>query len=964
MKKKRFWKNAGLVALSTVMVGGAALAFTACGGNTGSDYQLEVYVFCGDADAMTNETICNNWAQRYSQEHADELGGNTVTVKFTANPSKGDYFDDIGGQISSGGSTGNYPDIIYVSPSQVLTYAGNGTILDLTDYITASESAVSQVNGIWKDSLSFYATKGSSLLMSNVGEIGYNDETNTFYDASTQSGTEASIYGLPKDYSNFGLGYNRNYFTDVMKAAYTTLTSSVSRTVTSRIYKQSNAVAGVTHTGEESGAITYAVSGDYINPYTGEEMTATEGQIAPFINIGVPTAYKPFNFYQYATYADAIAGGDPLALSTRDWTGGEGYIITVPGFPGETFSLVDDEGTELYDNSVNEDAVYDAESANLVLTWAEYGALNWACTYMLNSFAWDSSNGVKNETNIQAALDADTFSTDLFNNWTSGQGGVYAGGGSGADTDIAAFNNVYGGEQYEQSTDDVMGGNMYVLPWLFSNDATFIDSSYTKSLNETRNGKPIASASGSTWSWASGTSDSDVYSRVGNATENVSKTNLDGTERTAKVQYGINSENFIETYGAFQEYIATWNAHVGQAGDVASSSSDKSVNGQAVFVMGASLFYGVGSWDVSEYQEVDRDTLDLGIMPTAVSDKLALYSEVRSPYYLDSSTSPLVVTYANANNTKGTGDGAGTATVDADGKYSGDYAQLPDPSTVISTNKIFAQADILKNQVLRQDKWAGRMDSVGYAVNGHLADEGQPDWLAAAAVDLVMELTVGEQAQITLTYGGAQIPNVMEQCEEYLNYNVEGYENGAFADMITPEDEEWDEYYDLALEMAAASRAGNTGTVADYLNGKQIGGEDVRYDTQYENVPLSEFTEATSVQTKIAYAMRVLRMINYTRAERDILIRMQTGMNAVRDQTLYTPGTTWMSTLNATASPNNFLAYRNQASFDSDSGEIYLPYMIAYSTAVFGQSGRTIYTPAVYAVATALRSQNYLSAGQ
>ena len=965
MKKKMLWKNVGLVALSTVMVGGAALAFTACNDSSiRTDYTLSVYIFCGAADATTNRTICENWAREYSAAHAEELGGNTISVQFTPEPSQETYFKNLGDQITSG----SYPDIIYVSPSQVLAYADT-RILNLTDYITASQETIDMVNSVWSDSLAFYANSGSAFDRTHAEKIAYSAEKG-YYDPTTDKAV--NIYGLPKDYSNFGLGYNRNYFSKAFKKAYTTLKpdsgANSGRQVQGRIYvkKEATASGAAVYTGKDSDSITYAMNvteaDNYTNPYTGEKVVASADDTAAFINIGIPTAYKPFNFYKYETYDDAYEAGDPLAVSTDVFTDGEGYIVTVPGFPGETFEIT----AEKYgDAAVNtgEDVAYDTNSGNIVLTWAEYGALNWACAYMLNSFGWDAADG-----SGMKAVSGNGASEEDYSAWFTGMGGVYTGAGEG----IAAYNNVYGGEQYEQ----LDGGNLYVLPWLFSNDATYVNSDYTKAINEyNAENKQIASANGNTWSMTDKYDPNDVSSGVGYATEDVDKINLDGTTRTAKNQYGINSANFIETYGAFQEYMATWNAHIGQAGDVQTDETDKSVNGQQGFVVGATLFYGVGTWDVSEYQEVRTDILDLGVMPTAVSDKLALYAQGRSAYYVDESGNPLVNTYSNANKAKGSGDNAGTAT---DGG-SGDYEQRSDRKDGL---KVYETDEIYRNQVLRQDKWAGRMDSVGYAVNKNLANEGQPAWLAAAAVDLVMELTVGEQSQITLTYGGAQIPNVVAQCSEYLNYNTTA-KDGAFKDMITPEgdaqgNDVWDAYYEIALELASAGMDGDTRTVAEALNGKQVTVKnaegqdvtlDVKYDTQYAGVQLNNFTTSATATTRIAYAMRVLRMINYTRTERDILIRMQTGMNAVRDQTLHTSGSTWLSALNGTSQAANFLAYINQAALGEN--ERRLLSVIAANPSEFGQetsagSGiyKRFYTPAVYCVIQSLQAQNTLSAGE
>ena len=82
MKQKRLVRNVGLVALSAVLVGGTALAFTACKGN--SDYTMSVNIFCSAADVVTNRAICEKWAEEWSEEHAVQLEGNTFEIYFTS----------------------------------------------------------------------------------------------------------------------------------------------------------------------------------------------------------------------------------------------------------------------------------------------------------------------------------------------------------------------------------------------------------------------------------------------------------------------------------------------------------------------------------------------------------------------------------------------------------------------------------------------------------------------------------------------------------------------------------------------------------------------------------------------------------------------------------------------------------------------------------------------------------------
>ena len=939
MKKRRLARNAGLVALSAVLIGGTALAFTSCSGN--SDYTMSVYIFCSAADVVTNRTICENWAAEWSAAHAEELDGHTLEIDFTSTSDQNGYFQALDRQISGG----QYADVIYLSPSRAVSYAMSGNVLDLTDYVKADQSLMEQISGIWPDSLAFYSTTGSLLEMSHASGVTYDAESNSFIDPSNNQ--EVSIYGLPKDYSNFGLGYNANFFTEAFKKAYTTLTpASGNRNVRTHIYQENASVYGTfNHTGENAVgqygtlSIEYAVDSPaegYVNPYTGETMHFEKDDQAPFIAVGVPLRYRPFNYYLYPNFDDAYAAGDPLAVTCDYYTEGEGYIVTIPGFPGEKFEITSEDT-----NAVNpsQDVQYDVNTGYMTLTWTEFSALNWACAYMLNAFAWDSADGVKTVANEGNQV------TD-YEAWFDGQGGAFTGAGGDANDNNQPgdYSNFYGGEQYEQGT---FGANGYVLPWLYSNDSSYIDSTYARSLNtEDANGNAIASQNADgTWSWTD-SSLSDLTKYIGYETETVAKANLDGTTRNAEVQFGVNSANFMETYAAFQDYCAIWNAHDGQAGDVSSSASDKNFNGQNTFVGGYSFFYGVGTWDVSEYQEVEKETLTVGVMPTAVSNKFSLYSQTRDPYYGALNNGDAIVTYHNTATSKGTSDGANSDYSYDDGSNGG--------------LKIYSQEEIRQNQLLRQDKWGGRMDSVGYAVNGHLAESSYPEWKASAAVSLVLALTVDTDAQRTLTYGGAQIPNVMSICSDYLN------ETGDFADMITPEDAEWDEYYALAREMAAAGMNSETTTVSAFLNGKQINGEDVDYDTQYAGTRLCDFTTGTTRQTRIAYAMRVLRMIGYTKADRDLVIRMQTGLNAARDQLLYTSGTTWITTIDATQDSSAFFAYRNQASLDNDYDDVNrltAGTLVALTPSEYNAQNHMIMTPAVFLIRQALTSQNRLSAG-
>ena len=857
MKKRKLLRNVSLVALSAVLVGGTAMAFTGCakGGSPDPDV-LTIYIFCNDSDATVNQNIVNRAMDEFNETHKDELGGRTVTAKVENQADQLLYFTTLSSRFANNEAS----DIVYVSPKYVTTYASQGKVVDLTPYLTGAEKGMSgaatqAASEIWPDALELYAAYLPK------GEMSYANASDISYDASakkwkeTESSTEVGIYGLPKDYSSFAMGYNRNFFTDEFKKAYTTTYATAGRKVTSWKYVANKPQAAVTHTGANmSGVVTNAIT----------------GADAPLINIGVPTTYKPFNFYKYADYGAALAAGDPVALSVEAYTDGEGYTVTIPGWPDESFEITD----EKYQD---ENAPYRTDMGHITYTYAEYGALQWAMSYYLTTFAWDQTAG---------------------NN--TANGGKYL-------ASTKSYQNVYGGEQYENSE---FGINGYLLPWLASNDVTLITSDYTRVWNTTD--EPATFGANDT-----------VEQYVGYDTETVHKMTLDGAGRDAEVQYGMDAANFIETYGAFQEIGSTWNANCGTAGDAASANDRGNNSGWTYFTMGASIFYGAGTWDASTRNESDTDDFWFGQMPVPVSEKFALYSTVRNGYYE-------VEKYSNAPTDKGVGDAVGSAYDPTTKKPTGDYAQREDVEDGLKT---YTEAEILQNQLKRQDKWGARMDSVGYAVNTSVLEhEGNHAWKKEAAFLVLEYLTINRDSQVELTYAGAQMPNFVDQCEEFLKYQDKGYEDGAFSKMITPDGDVtrtgaegravWDAYYEYAAALASQARteknnANSTMTVKQYIdahskitiNGKE---EAVKYNADYADTRLADFGgNATSLR---AYSMRVLNMVNFSEKDRDLNMRMEYGLNSAKDQLMYTQDTSWMGELTETAimSPTPFLAYYNK----------------------------------------------------
>lgn len=919
MKKRKLLRNVSLVALSAVMMSGVALAATACGsgGGGGNPTTLTVNIFCNKSDEHTNNTICKNWEKTYSEKL-----GRQVKVDLKVSYDKSAYFESLKKSLNSGRNS--IADVIYLSPKYVQSYADKAYVMDLSSYLVA-DGAGEAMQGIWSNAISYYGYKkdGNYKLGQQI-EYREADGSNPagFYTAN--GNTSVGVYGLPKDYSNFSMGYNKKYFSDVLKAEYQSRKGSDVRTVANAAAlaakgsSDKNFVDNFTGSaGSNNYVATYAVDGDYevtLADGTKKTVTATEGEEAPIISIGVPVRYKPFNFYRYNDYQQALKAGDPIANAVETFTAGDGYTVTLPGFPGDTYTI---DNTE-YANTKNEAAPYDSTQVHVVYTYAEYGALVWAVSYYLNTFAW--SNAGKN--------DAVT---------TSGTGGLTV----GSQTSV-----IYGSEQYEGT----QGNALYLLPWLASNDADFINSESTRCSNENATGDQSLNAS----------------QLAGDKSEKISKLNLDGTSRNADVQYGINSRNFIETYAAYQEFGSTWNGNSGNAGDNNDKSS--SVSGWNYFRMGAAIFYGAGTWDAATRNDTVMDVFEFGQMPSPVSEKYALYSEVKDADY---SLAPAVYSNDPAI-AKGTNDGANDDSKQRANKSEGCV-------------KPYTEKEIIANQIKRQDKWAARMDSVGYAANGRFADMKEDNdeyWKAAGAASLIQALTIGETEQVTLTYAGAQLPNFEEQCTEFLKFQDAQYANGSFKDMLTPEGfatttdakegrEIWNYYYEnIARPMAQDSLNGskNSQTVAQWI--AQNGGSlnkygEIKYDPQYANTQLKEFTGEGG--TNIGFAMKVLRMVAFTYADRDLNIRMQYGLNSVRDATMYTASDTWLGLVDA-SSGGKMLAYINQRTLTeaerSNLGKTTSAGgVLARSMKDATDSKTKFWTPAVYCISQAGTAQQSLTKG-
>lgn len=383
---KKAIKRLTVVALSALMAGTVATSLASCGTTTSSE-TITVYVFAGTDDQETNEDLVNQWAESYSKKlvaNGTKEEGYQISTKCYFESDTTVYFDTLIKAINAGSAY----DIFYVSPKYVKAWSKKNRILELSQYIdTSSGTDPSKVFG---QALGLYSYDGT-----NIGDsVHYDSASGKFINDVT--GEETGVYAFPKDYSTFGLGYNANYFEDSDKKAY------------------------------ES---TPAASGDVASDGKSIIRVASTGKAAPgVVNIGVPTTYYPYNFYMYNSYAEALAAGDPVAIFS-DKNGG--YTVTIPGYPGETYTRSDPDTTASYNDTIG----------YITYTYAEYGAITWALTYYYNQL-----QGLKNTTPMYGN---DQYEGTLYLlPWLAGNSADYINSKEGTSSDgtkVDAYTSVRAG---------------------------------------------------------------------------------------------------------------------------------------------------------------------------------------------------------------------------------------------------------------------------------------------------------------------------------------------------------------------------------------------------------------------------------------------------------------------------------------------------------------------------------------
>ena len=314
---KTIWGKLGAIVAAAALV--AVLVFSYVSAIT--NYDFTVFIFAGAADQETNRQLIEEWADRYAQNHP-EIGKDKINVGISFQSDTNLYFSQVQREIASGKAD----DVFYVSPKYVKSFALNDAVLDLTGYVNWDNY---DPNGLWAEAIGAYAfveednSIGNPVTFYEAGDSHATDGAG-FYNAD---GNKAGVYALPKDFSSFGLAYNRNFFSQALREKYTS-------TIDTR------------------GAV-YDMSDNQTN----------------IINIGETTRYYPFNYYKYSDYQTALEAGDPIAAAS-DSVGG--YDVTIMGWPGDTYYT---------GNADDPNTSYDERIGYVTYTYAEYGAMAWAVGY-------------------------------------------------------------------------------------------------------------------------------------------------------------------------------------------------------------------------------------------------------------------------------------------------------------------------------------------------------------------------------------------------------------------------------------------------------------------------------------------------------------------------------------------------------------------------------------------------------
>lgn len=257
----------------------------------------------------------------------------------------------------------------------------------------------------------------------------------------------------------------------------------------------------------------------------------------------------------------------------------------------------------------------------------------------------------------------------------------------------------------------------------------------------------------------------------------------------------------------------------------------------------------------------------------------------------------------------------------------------------------------LENMNARQDVWAARLDTVGYGVNADVLDRyGEDGWQVAACADLCAYLTLDREMQRAMTYSGSQLTSFVDQGESYLYYQQERGDLGGqgFEHMITPDGNAGNSLSVTVDELTTAgvtpasvglpANATGTQTIGDGQTYDIAGGEtpsQLRADsavwtfataaaqkmyadhttTSYRTVKeyvtnvfpslvpyLNTYFENSTMGEVISlgFAFKCLNLIALNYEDRNLQLRMVSGVNGALDSCMYTYNSQWIDEFGAT----------------------------------------------------------------
>jgi multiple sugar transport system substrate-binding protein len=163
-------KRSTIISIAAVA---SVVALAGCSAGGGGGTESAAITFLGWGSPQEVE-VFQNLIGQFEDKYPD------VTVDYISVPP-----EDFGTKLQTMISSGNTPDVFYLTPENTMPFADSGIIADLSDYV--ADNAIFDEANVWEKALSMYR-----------------------YDGQTPG--VGAIYGLPKDIGPFALAYNKDLF--------------------------------------------------------------------------------------------------------------------------------------------------------------------------------------------------------------------------------------------------------------------------------------------------------------------------------------------------------------------------------------------------------------------------------------------------------------------------------------------------------------------------------------------------------------------------------------------------------------------------------------------------------------------------------------------------------------------------------------------------------------------------------